>query len=43
MVLEVVDYFVCFVVVDIVVVDLVVVLVFRVEIEGDMGDFYMGF
>lgn len=28
--------------IDIIVIDLVVVLVLKVEIDGDMGDFYVG-
>lgn len=41
--LEICDMFVCLGVVDVVIVDLVVVFIFKVEIEGDMGDFYVGF
>lgn len=42
-VLEICDVLVCFGVVDVIVVDFVVVLMLKVEIEGEIGDFYMGF
>lgn len=41
-VLEIIDMLVCFNVVDVIIVDFVVVLVFKVEIEGEMGDVYVG-
>lgn len=40
--MEIVDVLVLSGVVDIVVVDLVVVLVLWVEIDGEMGDLYVG-
>lgn len=40
--MEICDVLVCFGVVDVIVVDLVVVLILKVEIEGEMGDSYMG-
>lgn len=42
-VLEIVENFICLGVIDIIVVDFVVALVFCSEIEGEMGDFKMGF
>lgn len=42
-VLEICDVLVCLGVVDVIVVDFVVVLMLKVEIEGEIGDFYMGF
>lgn len=41
-VFEIVDMFVWFGVIDFIVIDLVVVLVLCVEIEGEMGDLYVG-
>lgn len=42
-VFEIMELLVCLGVIDVVVVDLVVVLIFCVEIEGDMGDSLFGF